>query len=96
MARIQDIKQFEELINETVNEYLQERDCYEDPVLAIYREEGQLQVVIDDPENMHLSKDSETYPIAGVVCASDEDVNQLEPDYDGISMIANQWVFIEH
>ena len=51
MARIQDIKQFEELIYDTVDEYLQEMNSYDDPVLAIWREDGEHQVVIDEASN---------------------------------------------
>jgi len=96
MKRIQDVRDFENEIAAKVEEYLQETDCYQHPVLAIFREDGELQVEIDDPENFNLSEDDETYAMAEVIRASEDDPEQLEPDFDGISRIANEWVFIEH
>lgn len=93
MARIQDIKQFEELICATVDEYLQEMDCYDQPVLAIWREEGEHKVVIDEPNNLPLTDDIEQYPIDEVLL---NQVDTIEPNYDRISAIANEWIFIEH
>ena len=93
MARIQDIKQFEELIYDTVDEYLQEMDCYDHPVLAIWREDGEHQVVIDEPSNLPLSDDMEQYPIEEVIL---NEVDSMTPNYDRISAIANEWVFLDH
>lgn len=93
MARIQDIKQFEELICATVDEYLQEMDCYDQPVLAIWREDGKHQVIIDEPSNLPLSDDMEQYPIEEVIL---NEVDSMTPNYDRISAIANEWVFLDH
>ena len=93
MARIQDIKQFEELICATVDEYLQEMDCYDHPVLAIWREDGEHQVIIDEPSNLPLSDDMEQYPIEEVIL---NEVDSMTPNYDRISAIANEWVFLDH
>jgi len=95
-TRIQDVREFEELIAQVVDEYLQETDCYQHPVLAIWREDGEHHVLIDDPENMKLEDDAETYAMAMVIRSSDDNHENLEPDYDGISKIANEWVFVEH
>jgi len=96
MTRIQDVREFENEIAQCVEEYLQETECYAHPVMAIFREDGELHVVIDDPENFNLSEDDETYAMAEVIRASEDNPEQLEPDFDGISRIANEWVFIEH
>lgn len=93
MARIQDIREFEDLISRTVDEYIQEIDCYESPVLAIWREEGELKVVIDEPSNLPLSDDMVQYPIDEVIL---NEVDSMTPNYDRISAIANEWIFIEH
>lgn len=93
MARIQDIREFEELISRTVDEYIQEMDCYESPVLAIWREDGEHKAVIDEPSNLPMSEDLEQYPIDEVLL---NQVDTIEPNYDRISAIANEWIFIEH
>ena len=90
MARIQDIKQFEELIYDTVDEYLQEMDCYDHPVLAIWREDGEHQVVIDEPSNLPLSDDMEQYELDDLISQTDA---TPEPNLDRISEIANEWIF---
>ena len=90
MARIQDIKQFEELIYDTVDEYLQEMDCYDHPVLAIWREDGEHQVIIDEPSNIPLSDDMEQYELDDLIFQTDA---TPEPNLDRISEIANEWIF---
>lgn len=90
MARIQDIKQFEELIYDTVDEYLQEMDSYDHPVLAIWREDGEHQVVIDEPSNLPLSDDMEQYELDALISQTDA---APEPNLDRISEIANEWIF---
>ena len=94
MARIQDIKQFEELIYDTVDEYLQEMDCYDHPVLAIWREfqDGYVghQVIIDEPSNLPLSDDMEQYELDDLISQTDA---TPEPNWDRISEIANEWIF---
>ena len=94
MARIQDIKQFEELIWEVVDEYLQERDCYDNPKLAIYREDGEHHVLFNDPENLSLPDDSEVYPMEEFI--RDNGDGTFEPEGDRISQVANEWVFLDH
>ena len=91
--RIKDVKQFEELICATVDEYLRETECYDQPVLAIWREKGEHHVVIDEPSKLPHRKDMETYPIDEVVRPIPDG---YEPESDRISAIANEWVFIEH
>ena len=90
MARIQNIKQFEELICDTVDEYLQEMDCYDQPVLAIWREGGEHQVIIDEPSNIPLSDDMEQYELDDLISQTDA-APQL--NLDRISAIANEWIF---
>lgn len=94
MARIQDIKEFETLITDVVNEYIQEMDCYDNPVLAIWRRCGQHYVKVNDPANLKLPKDSETYPIANCIQTGED--GTTEPNWDYISKVANEWVFVEH
>ena len=90
MERIHDIKQFEELICATVDEYLQEKDCYKQPVLAIWREDGEHQVVIDEPSNLPLSDDMEQYELDDLIFQTDA---APQPNLDRISEIANEWIF---
>ncbi len=94
MERIHDIKQFEELICATVDEYLQEKDCYKQPVLAIWREfqDGYVghQVIIDEPSNLPLSDDMEQYELDELITQTDA---APEPNLDRISEIANEWIF---
>ena len=90
MARIQDIKQFEELIYDTVDEYLQEMNSYDHPVLAIWREDGEHQVVIDEPSNLPLSDDMEQYELDALISQTDA---APEPNLNRISEIANEWIF---
>ena len=90
MARIQNIKQFEELICDIVDEYLQEMDCYDQPVLAIWREDGEHQVIIDEPSNIPLSDDMEQYELDDLISQTDA-APQL--NLDRISAIANEWIF---
>lgn len=94
MARIQDVKQFEDLMYERVNEYLQEMDCYDNPQLAIYREDGEHFVLIDDSQNLNLPQDNELYSI-DLFIRKNED-GSFEPEGDQISKVANDWIFIEH
>lgn len=96
MKRIQDVRDFENEITAKVEEYLQEKDCYECPVMTIGHEDGELVIDIDDMNKVHRPDDFEEYAMGAVVRACDDNPEQLEPDFDGISYIANQWVFIEH
>ena len=83
-------KQFEELIYDTVDEYLQEMNSYDHPVLAIWREDGEHQVVIDEPSNLPLSDDMEQYELDALISQTDA---APEPNLDRISEIANEWIF---
>lgn len=89
MDTIQELRAFNQLILEKVQEYLNDRDCYgSDVVIAINNDS--YDVVIDSPTN--LSKDFEQYPIATLI-RNDEQGN-LEPDCDATDQIANQYFFV--
>lgn len=89
MDTIQELRAFDQLIWEKVQEYLNDRDCYSsDVVIAINSDT--YEVVIDSPTN--LSKDFEQYPIDTLI-RKDEQGN-LEPDCDATDEIANQYYFV--
>ena len=94
MSKIQDIRSFEERITDVVNEYIQEMDCYDNPVLAIWRRCGRHYVEVKESANLKLPKDSETYPIANCIQTGENET--IEPNWDYINKTANEWVFLEH
>ena len=92
MAAIQDIHTFEESIYDIVQDYV---DGNYDPsdVLSIGRRCGKLTINADAREAIKVGKTTEIYPLKDLVRTGDED--ELEPDNDKISEIANSWVFID-
>ena len=90
MDRIQDLYALEERIYELVDNYLQEADCYQEPVLAVWKRCGKLNVAVDEPANLKLTKTADVFPIADVLRPT-EDGTAQEPDNDKIAEIASVW-----
>ena len=90
MDRIQDIRALEEQIYGLLEEYLQEADCYQEPVLAVWKRCGKLNVAVDEPANLKLTKTADVFPIADVLRPT-EDGTAQEPDNDKIAEIASVW-----
>ena len=91
MDRIQDLHALEEQIYELVDNYLQEVDCYQEPVLAVWKRCGKLNVAVDEPANLKLTKTADVFPVAEVLRPTEEDAAVLEPDNDKIAEIASVW-----
>ena len=92
MDRIQDLHALEERIYELVDGYLQEADCYATaPVLAVWKRCGKLNVAVDEPANLKLTKTADVFPVAEVLRPTEEDAAVMEPDNDKIAEIASVW-----
>ena len=91
MDRIQDQYALEEQIYGLLEEYLQEADCYKEPVLAVWKRCGKLNVAVDEPANLKLTKTADVFPVAEVLRPTEEDAAVMEPDNDKIAEIASVW-----
>ena len=92
MDKIQDLHALEERIYELVDGYLQEADCYATaPVLAVWKRCGKLNVAVDEPTNLKLTKTADVFPVAEVLRPTEEDATVMEPDNDKIAEIAAKW-----
>ena len=93
MARIQDIRAFEERIADAVNEYLEYPESYEQPVLHVYLDRDEMEYRAEIAENLQGTEDDGVYQLASLIR---EENGEKEPDYDTISRIANDWIFLDH
>mgnify|MGYP006976619924 CR=1 FL=1 len=91
MDKIQDQYALEEQIYGLLEEYLQEADCYQEPVLAVWKRCGKLNVAVDEPANLKLTKTADVFPVAEVLRPTEEDAAVMEPDNDKIAEIASVW-----
>ena len=91
MDRIQDQYALEEQIYGLLEDYIKEADCYQEPVLAVWKRCGKLNVAVDEPANLNLPKTSDVFPVAEILRPMDEDAAILEPDNDKIAEIASVW-----
>ena len=92
MSSIQDIHAFAERIYDIVQDYV-EGNYADGDVLAIGKRCGKITMKADAKEAIKVGKSTEIYPLKDLVRTGDN--NELEPDNDKISDIANSWVFIE-
>ena len=92
MATIQDVRALELAIYETVEEYLDTPDAYNNPVLHVYLDKDEMVHRAELDENLPLSDDNGVYAIESVIREGDEG---KEPDVDTISDIANSWIFLD-
>ncbi len=91
MDKIQDQYALEEKIYGLLEEYLQEADCYKEPMLAVWKRCGKLNVAVDEHANLKLTKTADVFPLAEVLRPTEEDATMLEPDNDKIASIAAKW-----
>ncbi len=92
MSNIQDIHAFAECIYDIVQDYV-DGNYNADDVLAIGKRCGKITLKADAKEAIKVGKTTELYPLNELVRTGDD--NELEPDNDKISDIANSWLFIE-
>ena len=90
MDKIQDQYALKEKIYGLLEGYLQEADCYQEPVLAVWKRCGKLNVAVDEPANLKLTKTADVFPIADVLRPTEDGIAQ-EPDNDKIAEIASVW-----
>ena len=91
MDKIQDQYALEEKIYGLLEEYLQEADCNQDPMLAVWKRCGKLNVAVDERANLKLTKTADVFPLAEVLRPTEEDATMLEPDND--KMLAAKFNF---
>ena len=92
MSNIQDIRALELRITDIVDDYIKQMYNEED-VLAIGRRCGNITVKADAKDNIKVGKTTELYPLKDLVCIGDD--GHPESDYDKISDIANNWIFLD-
>ena len=91
MTTIQDIHALEDRIYGAVQEYLDNPDGYNKPVLHVYLDDDmEYQAVMED--NLEGTEDDGCYPAVDLVRDGDDGD---EPDIDRISDIANSWLFLD-
>lgn len=92
MSSIQEIHELEQQIYDIVQDYV--NGSYNaDDVLAIGMRCGKITLKADAKEAIKVGKTTELYTLKELVRTGDN--NELEPDNDKISDIANSWLFID-
>ena len=92
MASIQDIRALEERIYEAVEEYLDNTDGYDKPVLHVCLDNDRMEYRAEMVDGLTGGEDDGVYAAEGLVRDGDEGP---EPDIDRISDIANSWIFLD-
>ncbi len=92
MSSIQEIHALEQRIYDIVQDFV-DGNYNDGDVLAIGRRCGKITLKADAKEAIKVGKTTELYPLNELVRTGDD--NELEPDNDKISDIANSWLFIE-
>ena len=92
MSSIQEIHALEQRIYDIVQDFV-DGNYNDGDVLAIDRRCGKITLKADAKEAIKVGKTTELYPLNELVRTGDD--NELEPDNDKISDIANSWLFIE-
>ena len=82
------VKRFYKISRPTGEDYLKEADCYQEPVLAVWKRCGKLNVAVDEPANLKLTKTADLFPVAEVLRPT-EDAAVMEPDNYKIAEIAS-------
>lgn len=82
----QDIAEFEHVIYDAVQDFINYPDGYKQPVLHVYMGDGEYNAEVDD--NLPISENDGVYDIYSLI-------RDGEPDIDAISDIANSWVFLD-
>lgn len=92
MSSIQEIHALEQRIYDIVQDFV-DGNYDNDDVLAIGRRCGKIALKADAKEAIKVGKTTELYPLNELVRKGDD--NELEPDNDKISDIANSWLFLD-
>ncbi len=92
MSSIQDIHALELRITDIVDDYIKQM-YNENDVLAISRRCGKIIVKADAIENQKVGKTTELYPLKDLVLTGND--GHQESDFDKISDIANNWIFLD-
>ena len=92
MSSIQEIHELEQRIYDIVQDFV-DGNYDNDDVLAIGRRCGKITLKADAKEAIKVGKTTELYPLNELVRKGDD--NELEPDNDKISDIANSWLFLD-
>jgi hypothetical protein len=92
MSSIQEIHALEQHIYDIVQDFV-DGNYNDGDVLAIGRRCGKITLKADAKEAIKVGNTTELYPLNELVRTGDD--NELEPDNDKISDIANSWLFIE-
>ncbi|MBR5037100.1 MAG: hypothetical protein IKX65_00025 [Prevotella sp.] len=92
MATIQDTRAFEQRITYIVEDYIQKL-YNEDDVLAIGRRCGKITLMADAKEKIKIGNTTELHPLKELVRVGED--GKPEADYDMISEIANNWLFVD-
>lgn len=92
--RIQDIEDLENRIYEVVQEYIDNADCYDHPMLKITRHPEGLVIDIVECEEKIDTPDETTYSMFDLVCV-EQDGTPVEPNIDEINEVANEWIFLD-
>lgn len=86
---IQDIRAFDQLIWDKVQEYIEDKDAYSsDTVLGIHS--STYEVIVDSAKN--LSDDYELYQLSTLIRLDEQ--GSLEPDCDATNEVANKYFFV--
>lgn len=91
MSTIQDIRALEQRITDIVDDYV--KQLYnEDDVLAIGCRCGKITLKADAKDKIKVGKTTELYSLKDLVRKGDD--GMPESDFDKISNIANNWLFL--
>lgn len=88
MAHIQDIHALEQKIADAVQEYMDNKDAYFNTRVHIYLNDD-MEYDAELLEDVNADEDRGIYPIDYFITN-----NATEIDYDNISKVANEWIFL--
>ena len=94
MANYRDIEVLEERIYEVVQEFIDNVECYEHPMMKITRKPEGLVIDIVECEEKFDTGDEATYSMWDLVL-TEQDGTPVEPNIDEINEVANQWIFLD-
>ena len=91
MTTIQDIHALEDRIYGAVQEYLDNPNGYNKPILHVYLD-NDMEYRAEMEDNLEGTEDEGFYPADDLVREGDDG---KEPDIDRISDVANSWLFLD-
>lgn len=89
-----DIEEMEVRIYEVVQEFIDNAECYEHPMLKITRQPEGLVIDIVECEEKIDTSDEATYSMWDLVL-TETDGTPVEPNIDEINDVANEWIFLD-